>query len=195
MTNEISEKYNKYLVLLKIANNEWFILCGMKTKDRSYDDFIVTDNKQRIVVFDTFVKLKSFVHKYDHLIPDRESTKDWIRLLSKLEPYLTVNIDVVLAQMDKVHMVNDLELNVKEDIFNFIQIVTDYIYMINDSVLFEMIEDVDIEGFMNQYYSEIVWSDSENIIDDENLYSFEGFKKSFITLIDFFCARCILFNG
>ena len=141
---EISERYRKYLIEIKINDKYFYTVWGTDLNDNENDKLLVKDKKLLL-----FKNKNSFVEKKDNLkniFYDDQNFENWLNHESFEEPYSSTNFDTLkdisgkdlrnketgLEIINTLNLIHDFYIQIQEDqtVFssNLLLSIKDYLY-------------------------------------------------------------------
>jgi len=190
--DKISEKYKKYIVEIKLNREKKLFVSGMNIS-KDYDDFLLIDIHDKILIFNNLDQIKTFILENRDL-PDKNNLHKWVREFKSQKPYVTYDIDKIDHIIKTSSGFKELSADALSQIVDLINIVGDYAYQVNHKELILLFEDKSIDLFKELFMDMYIWkenienpkSDLENLMKD---IPYVDFKLSFEKLIILFSQQ------
>jgi hypothetical protein len=178
--NEISEKYKKFIIEIKINKVSRLFITGMDIS-KSDDDFVLVDPSDNILMFENIEQIIDFVEMENDII-DARNFKKWAQELIYEKPYISFDLDRITQKIRHSDSIVEIERNYLSQILDLINIIGDYTYQVKDNDLTTAIDDKPIEHFKEFYMDTYIWDNVESDVSAKNL-NFIEFKISLGRLI------------
>ena len=117
---EISEKYRKYLIQIKLHDNSYYTVWGTDMNDNENDKMLVKNNK--LVLFYKIGTLKKKLFEYKGIFSDENNFENWIGEESFEESYSTTDL-TCLCTFSELDLKNN---KVASDIIDSLNIILDF---------------------------------------------------------------------
>ena len=127
--NEISEKYKKYLVEIKLNCEKKLFVSGMNIS-KDDEDFLLIDGQGKILIFNDFHQIKQFIIDEKSLL-DRDNLHRWAQELENRKPYVSYDVDKIVQILKLSEDLKCLKKCELSHIVDLINIIGDYAYQIN----------------------------------------------------------------
>lgn len=186
MKNAISEKYRKYLIKLHFDKGKYFIVWGTDMTSENENDFILTDQNNKILCFSESKLIPNFLSTRNYLMTDISNFKNWVNKFSFSTPYTSYRILTL-----KSNEIQDLFLT--KNRFNLVEnlnLIKDFAVQTNNQKLIRLRKNKSIKKVWNEIYNVDFWNKKTNLsISDAQLASFtENYNK----MIDEFVQNIIV---
>ncbi|NML40659.1 hypothetical protein HHL17_25910 [Chitinophaga sp. G-6-1-13] len=148
---DISEKYRKFLLEVRLSGKVYYTVHGADTSDASYDDKWLTDTDDNILLFSSPDDLYAEILRMDETF-DKTQMQTWaVARLGSNEPYAMVDLD--LLEKPGLHPDTDLLAT----IYLTLQLLKDYAIQADDQQLLMLFEGNVIERFIDFIADYAVW--------------------------------------
>lgn len=191
----LSEKYQKYLVSLRIRNESFYCVWG---SDLSYhfDDKFVLDNKNNIIISKKVSTLLRYLRKENDVnLFDTENTKVWLEMMenarnkdAKIESSSVYDLNILLEWLGvgcqkNLQMIPPL---VFKEFTDFVNLIDDYALQTKNKQLIELTHETNLRQFWNVYYDKYIWK-TDSLLDFQIIE--ENTRRSFLSASMLFLTR------
>ncbi len=181
--NEISEKYKKYIVGLKLNGEDKLLVSGMDITNE-YKDFLLLDKDSKVLLFNDFSQIEEYILNEELL--DNNNLQSWVKELKNKKPYVSYNIDNILNAIEKAKDLRELNKDMLSQIVDFINIIGDYAYQINKEDLIVLYEHQLIDQFKELFMNDFIWKLEVSDEAGLNTVPWESFRTAFEKLYNLF---------
>jgi hypothetical protein len=156
-TNEISEKYGKFLLEIVLAEQKYYTVFGADISDSDIDKLLV-DADGSLLLFSTPIALLSLIPENTSFF-DNNTLQEWAKEINgNKEPYAVIYLDDLSRD---IFDLNDLELF--KSIYHTLGIVEDYSKQMNDEGLLALFEKDILQQFMEDLANYFTWSENRTL--------------------------------
>ena len=194
MDNSNSEKYRKYLILVKFNDRRKLAIWGTDMSDNEVDKLLASQDGV-ILLFESKKELLEKIHNYKDLFFDSDNFIKWISEIENEKEYATYNID------DLEEVLGNKESIIREefkeeciDLLSLMDLFGDYAYQFSDDRIKSLIENQNTSIFRDYVYSNFLW-DEKNLRSQESekavneRFDYEIFRDEMKNLIDIFKTK------
>ncbi|MDP3445316.1 MAG: hypothetical protein Q8T08_20855 [Ignavibacteria bacterium] len=190
--NEISEKYKKYIIEIKLNGKKKFFISGMDISKEDAD-FLLIDSNGKILIFNDVHLIEKFILETKGLL-DKDNFLNWIRELKDYKPYVSYDIDKITQILQVSNPLKELNKDELSQIIDLINLIGDYSYQVDDKNLILLLEAKSIDLIKELFMDKYIWKAIEDSheIDLEPLFGnfpFEDFKADFENLFNLFVKQ------
>jgi len=179
-----SEKFRKYLIEININSTPWYTIWFTDMTTESAQDKLLIDGASNVLVFSTIAKVKSYVQRSLHFLPDSKNFAGWIEHYRADIPYTVYYIEDVRRAIMKFESVAAWSKEDALDQIGIFNLIGDYRDLVNDSYLEEKMDSPIMSGFFDSAYNFHFWKRTDHLKDPE--LDKEEFKTAFTEIIDYF---------
>ncbi|WP_420148061.1 hypothetical protein [Spirosoma sp.] len=195
----ISGSYGKYFIGIRISGLEKYIVWGEDSTDNR-DDKILLDQSNNVMVFESIPNGLHYILNPNAALFDSQNITDWAKACLSIQPSsnYTHDLDSIVA---KIHsdQFNWLSACKREDcweILNFIHLISDYAYQIDDAYLLDLYQSESVRLFSDYVYDNYFWTIPEEELatrNDQMAWEshYPQFKQNVIDLINTFRSRSV----
>lgn len=151
-SDEISERFRKYIIRLVFPDKILFVLWGTDLNNQDFD-YLLTDNNGNIIAFKEIQGLLGYL-RVDDIKYDPVNTKLWAKGYNLNKAYTSYNLTSIIKIINN----QSFELlHVKEaealELINFYNLFSDYARQIGNDEMIPIIEQKDTQLFFDFAYS------------------------------------------
>ncbi len=173
-TQNISEKYRKYLIEIVLCKKTYYTISGIDASIS--DDDVYLSDKSNVLLFQNVDLLKEYIlNPLNKYIFDRDNLVNWVKENSTFVPYAHFNFDKISnISYESLKDVNNIDL--KEEllsIFYFVNFLKDLKYQFSNKKLEKILDSNAINKFSKYCYNKYIFMKEEN--SKLSIYPFEEF--------------------
>ncbi len=186
-SDKFSEKYRKYVIEIKINNNQLYAIWGTNILNPDFD-YLVTNNSANIICAFSIDDLKAYFINNTLKIIDEENFKKWILTHRKNCPYTTYDLDSIRNTLNKSEFSLKQTSNSRlDEIRRFIILFSDYINQIKNKNFAKILKSAEVDIFL--------FGNESNLF-SKNTYKINSIrlKLQVLKMIDFLNKRLFVIN-
>lgn len=184
-TDEISEKYRKYVVNVLLDKKEHFYLLWGTNLENEDVDYLLVNKSNSILAFLTIPDLVKYVN-HANLLIDPVSTKKWANSYSANRPYCTYDLFSIKKTLEKGFSLEEIGKSEAVHIVDLCNLFSDYAYQTDSRLFLNQLEKKDIKIFCDYIYEDFFWDkrgSEEGIKGMTENFNFDNFRNDFMQLI------------
>lgn len=158
-TDEVSEKYKKYVIeLLTSDQRKVYLLWGTDNSNQDFD-YVFLNNDNYINAFSKIETLKKYLEMQEIKV-DPLNTKQWAKEHNSNKPYSIYNLPKVTKVLTPAFNLNKLNQAIASDLLNFYNLFSDFAYQINDVELLKITKEKNTKIFFDFACNTFFWNSS-----------------------------------
>jgi len=155
-SDEISEVYRKYIIKIKLSDQQsFFLLWGTNLANEDMD-YLMLDTHNNIIAFTKIKDMLKFLRQSDLTI-DEQSTKRWAHEYRSNKAYVTYNIGAMLGMINDVEDFKTCDRELASAIINFRNLFSDYAYQVDRKDLLDIHDEVNLNIFIEWVNVSFFW--------------------------------------
>ncbi|GEM_PF-1461701 len=157
-TDEISERYRKYIIQLKLpAKRSMYLLWGTDTGNED-SDYLMLDPANRLLGFSTIKALLHYVKTTKHALTDEPATKEWVSAYKANRAYVSYDIELLIGLMEvSDKRPENYTKAAAVELTDFCHLFSDYAYQLNQQEWVRLYQDKDLHVFIDWVHARYLW--------------------------------------
>lgn len=157
--NDISEKYEKWIMRIILKGRYYYILWGNDTTTFNHDTNVLINENRFLLLFTNIKSLIEYIIKSDTVF-DKESTLNWVKKLKPpIRSYTTFNIDLLKSKKLSISTQNNFNA-----IINALDIPDDYAHCTNDKKMLKTVLAPQLRNLFDYNCNMYLWARDERKI-------------------------------
>ena len=191
-----SEAYQKYITGFFWCGNLWYALWGADFENHEEDKFLTNEN-QKILLFDNIGILKKYTSKSNVHSFDSENIRKWSLQHKDNNAYCTFDIDKIKNLANTPFTLSCISREDGMEFTHFINIFGDYANQKNDQELLGLHREKDVRTFFDFVYDNFVWEAPEyagyRSLNEIDYFQFdeERFRNTMQQMIELFMENVV----
>jgi len=182
-SDEISERYRKYIIQLKLpAQQSLYLLWGTDTANED-TDYLMLDQEYKMLAFPNISELLHYVKTTGNSLIDEPATKEWLSNYKANRAYTSYDLVQLMNLMESDQGHQDYTKDEAWEITAFCSLFSDYAYQLDREDLLRLYQDKDLHVFIDWVNAQYLWKpDVAYLAELTQQLEHSGFEKIKVTI-------------